>query len=55
MTDEEDSGDIINDYFSNIFSSSSPLDFEDALAGLYSKVSEEMNLSLTAEPTMEEI
>lgn len=54
-TTEEEVGEVINSYFTNIFSSSLPSDFEAAVAGLSTKVTTEANARLVLEPTGEEI
>ncbi|XP_057246803.1 uncharacterized protein LOC130589540 [Beta vulgaris subsp. vulgaris] len=54
-TDEEEIGDVISNYFMDIFSSSSPSGFDDALAGLSRKVCDVANDALIAEPTRDEI
>ncbi|KAL2935618.1 hypothetical protein RDABS01_018736 [Bienertia sinuspersici] len=52
---EEGMSMIINNYFTNLFTSSWPMGEEEALAGLSCLVSEEMNNSLLVEPTEVEI
>ncbi|XP_010682933.1 uncharacterized protein LOC104897695 [Beta vulgaris subsp. vulgaris] len=54
-TDEKDVSAIISDYFTNIFASSSPANFDDALAGLSPKVPHTANEVLMAEPTVDEV
>ncbi|KAL2895927.1 hypothetical protein RDABS01_000461 [Bienertia sinuspersici] len=46
---------VVEDYFKGLFSSDNPTDFEAALAGLNGLVDNEMNETLDAEPSGEEI
>ncbi|KAL2899875.1 hypothetical protein RDABS01_024957 [Bienertia sinuspersici] len=48
-------GDIITSYFTNMFTSSNPSGFDEALVGIDNMVTEDMNASLVVEPTAEEI
>lgn len=54
-SNETEVGKIISGYFTDIFSSSRPADFEAALAGLAVKVHNESNVLLQVEPTADEI
>lgn len=51
---EEDLEDLVSNYFGNLFSTEVPTNFEQALKGL-DAIAEEMNTTLNAEPTDEEI
>lgn len=46
---------VVPDYFTQIFSSSSPSHMEEAIVGLSEKVSNEANVALIVTPTAEEI
>lgn len=46
---------LVSAYFENIFATSSPYGFPEALEGIVPVISEEMNQSLDEEPTMEDV
>ena len=53
--EEEEIGDIISAYFTNMFSSSLPSGFDEALAGISLKVGDDSNAALNDIPTRDEI
>ena len=55
QTEEKEVGRVIHDYFSDMFSSSMPSDFEAALAGIEARVDGTANEVLMAEPTGDEV
>ncbi len=46
---------LITAYYERLFSTSSPSGFEEALEGLGTKVTQEMNIQLEMEPTHDEV
>lgn len=51
----EEIGDIVHDYFADLFASENPVDFGVAVEGISTCVSEEMNANLVAPPSREEV
>ena len=46
MEDEDRIGDLLNSFYSSLFSSSSPIKFDEVLEGMETRVTQEMNEEL---------